>query len=555
VIESDFVGWLTMAMSAPSPIDELKTLSQYRGVEEVEDQAVAALSISINRHLHESDQGFALLFMMSAVVYLDLKRASALVAPLSEALSEALRADQLPPLEQVFARSVFRALHEGQSFEPELLFEEHQLFAEQHARLLQGGHHEALSSLCAGMLDSYAGSRPAHLSAGTLQVSVDELMDEPSLTLNEEAPTNILSEEPLHEQSFASHEALTQLTPAEGLERTESRAPSASPQLRLNVPLDSLEEQLEPEPRPSSPFIERLQMNTAELDFLKKESLALEALRLAEEAQAHALAAQREAQRTHQEASEARLRAEARAQAEQAERAEQAKRERAEQTQRAQAAQYQAAQPSPYIGQGAQVPQAQAFQLPQAQPLQAPQAQPFQAPQAQPFQAPQAQPFSGQSSSPYHAAQAPEPSPFGNHGFNAAPRHIIGGLSAELPAMLMRQFRPAPPALLKLMAIQALAAIFTLIFAFQIGTHYFWIGALLLISSLLTYQGKRFAWQLSVLCCVLHGLYMIMRLSSPDFPIYLKSPALYLIALGMMGLGAALLREPIRVHFKSTKRF
>ena len=541
MIESDFVGWLTMAMSAPSPIEVLKTLSQYRGIEEVEDQAVAALSISLNRHLHESDQGFALLFMMSAVVYLDLKRASALVAPLSEALSEALRADQLPPLEQVFARSVFRALHEGQSFEPELLFEEHQLFAEQHARLLQGGHHEALSSLCAGMLDSYAGSRPAHLSAGTLQVSVDELMDEPSLTLNEEAPTNILSEAPLHEQSFASHEALTELTPAEGLERSESPASSASPHIRLNVSLDSLEEQLEPEPRPSSPFIERLQMNTAELDFLKKESLALEALRLAEEAQAHALAAQREAQRTHQEASEARLRAEARTQAElaQQEQAEQARRARAEQAQRAQAAQYQAAQPSAHIGQGAQFPQAEAFQLPQAQP----------------FQAPQAQPFSGQSSSPYHAAQAPEPSPFGNHGFNAAPRHIIGGLSAELPAMLMRQFRPAPPALLKLMVIQALAAVFTLIFAFQIGAHYFWIGALLLISSLLAYQGKRFAWQLSVLCCALHGLYMIMRLSSPDFPIYLKSPALYLIALGMMGLGAALLREPIRVHFKSTKRF
>lgn len=557
MIEQDFMGWLTEAMSASSPIDELRGLARYQNSEEVCDQAVAALSLSISRHEHESDQGVALLFIMSAVVFLDIKRAAALVTKLSEELSDSLQAAQLPRLEAFFARATFKALQEGAPFEPETLFEEHQYLSEQYLRLQQGGHTNALSLLCANMLDSFALFDPS-LIEHALTTTNDHLGHQNSTTSSihfselEGDDTSILSEE---DPTFVSNQTTTS-DHVNPIETSVSR-------IRLNPVADSMvSTQSTTDEMKQSKFTQRLQMNTAELDFVKKESLALEAIRLAEEAQAHALAAQREAQRMLQEAEEAKRRAEEREHA--------AQMSSAPLIQSQQAfAPIPLAQPShvqssyaPTMG-STQSTRASASDFPYSQNV------PFNAAQNVPLNAAQNVPFNTAQNVPFNAAQ--------NSVFNAAPQNIWGGqssdqlpfsishqhipqplddgLGSELPSMMLRRLKPPPRHLIKLISTQALIGLLSLIFSFLLGIHFVWIGPMLILGALFMYQAKRIGWILSLGINVFHGLYLLGRLQQGDFHSYLRSPLLYLVALAMFALAAGLLENSVRTYFKSTKRF
>jgi len=519
MIEQDFMGWLTEAMSAPSPIDELRGLTRYRGVDEVCDQAIAALSLSVSRHEHQADQGVALLFMMSAVVFLDIKRAAALVASLSEELSASLQAAQLPRLEAVFARATFKALREGSPFEPESLFEEHQYLSEQYLRLSQGGHTNALSLLCANMLDAFALDATSiteqALSGVESQLNLSTAVTGQAL---DSADTQGISLDAIQAaERELSDDDETSITP-EGARVTEHDVTHITPQqpVAIVAPAVRLAQSPIHHPAPQSPFTERLQMNTAELEFVKKESLALEAVRLAEEAQAHALAAQHEAERTLREAQEAKLRAEARAQS-------------------TSLHQHHQASPAPF---------AQA--IPSHQPALHTSAEPSLPSPSQLLPPAQAQHFS--------AAHEPQ-LPFSQLSGGPISQHVGDGVSSDLPSMMLRRLKPKPSILATLIVTQAVAGLMTLIFSFQIGVHFMWLGPLLMLSALFMFQGKRSGWTLSIFATLCHGLYLIVRLQSGDFHIYLKSPALYLVSLGMFGLSASLLSAPVRSYFKTSRRF
>ena len=129
-------------------------------------------------------------------------------------------------------------------------------------------------------------------------------------------------------------------------------------------------------------------------------------------------------------------------------------------------------------------------------------------------------------------------------------------ISSALSLDQLRSIQTPPSLIKKITATQAIVGIFTALFGGLIGFGLNIIGLGQLCCSILMYRGRRWAWLFSILLSLAHPAYTLIALSSPTFPIYLKSPAIYVIEVAILGLSIALLRPDVRVYFRrSLKKY
>ena len=102
--------------------------------------------------------------------------------------------------------------------------------------------------------------------------------------------------------------------------------------------------------------------------------------------------------------------------------------------------------------------------------------------------------------------------------------------------------------------LQALCGLFTLVFTSVLGVHFFWICGGLMIGAVLMYQGRTLGLRLSQVTHLVYASYLISRLSAPSFPVWLKSPVLYLLPVTMVIFTLLLTTAPARAYFNRGRR-
>jgi hypothetical protein len=102
--------------------------------------------------------------------------------------------------------------------------------------------------------------------------------------------------------------------------------------------------------------------------------------------------------------------------------------------------------------------------------------------------------------------------------------------------------------------IQALTGLFTLVFSGVLGVHFFWICGALILGGVSMYQGRAAGRRLSQGALLAYAVYLVARLGDPRFPTWLRSPALYLLAVVMVALAGALSSGPVSAYFGRRRR-
>ena len=282
-------------------------------------------------------------------------------------------------------------------------------------------------------------------------------------------------------------------------------------------------------PQAQASFIHRLQMNSAELDYVRKEELAESTAQAA----AVALAL---AERAQNEAEEARRRVEDRktqtqAQAQQQKQSEQPYRQIQEHPHNY--PHHSIATPSP----STPYPDVDSLNTPQAE------AQHFS--NAFNFPSTSSPSFPTPSNHLLHSGYAQET----NHSSKSHWDQISGALSLDQ----LRAITPPPALVTRVTIIQAIFGLFTLLFGVLVGWKLSLIGGWIIVSTGMMYRGRRLGWQSSILGNASFGLYLFSSLLSPEFPIWLQSPFLYLLALSAFVFAGILLNSTFREYFKKNK--